>query len=76
MIFAVENELATLPDFDLPTVKKEFIGVLKREALKQRMGELVFRIRQAETEGQSEQARELSGEFNNLTRELSKYHAQ
>jgi len=74
LLFAVDNELNAFPDWSLRDMKQQFLGNFKLEALKENMNRLSMRIRQAEYIGRIEEAKVLSGEFNNLTRELSKYH--
>lgn len=75
LIFAVENELELLELSDLEAVKKQFLGRLKLETLKQKMKDLTARIARAEAEQAAEEVKTLTGEFNNLTRQLAKYHA-
>lgn len=74
LIFAVENELLSMPDANALALKKEFSLQLKELILKEEMQRLAGAIKQAEVAGQSEVVRTLSGEFNNLTKTLQKYH--
>lgn len=74
LLFALENELSFDPDVNLEEMKKQFLAELKVETTKRKMQELAHRIQQAEVGGRGEEARSLSSEFNNLTRELAKYH--
>lgn len=73
LVFAVENELAFLEDMGLPEVKREFFLALKAESLKRHMKEVSARIRTAEQLGKLDEAKTLSGQFNDLVKELSKY---
>ena len=73
LIFGVENELSQLEDWNIDAVKREFVRGLKQETLKRRMRELSGRIQLAESEGRRQEASELSGEFNNLSKELNSF---
>ncbi|MDP3993610.1 MAG: DNA primase [bacterium] len=76
LLFAVDNELNAFPDWSLQDMKQQFLGNFKLEILKEHMNRISMRIKQAEHVGRMEEAKVLSGEFNNLTRELAKYHAR
>lgn len=73
LIFGLENELALMTDVKVEDLKKQFLNDLKFVGIKRRMQELGVRIRQAEGAGRAEELKNLSLEFNNLTREISKY---
>lgn len=74
LIFAVENELSVVADWNLENIKKDFFGALKEDALKRQMQEVSRAIRAAEAQGQTDEARTLSLEFNNLSKEFIKYN--
>ncbi len=74
LVFAVENELELLGLTDLEEVKRQFLGRLKLETLKQKMKDLAARIARAEAQKAYKEVKTLTGEFYNLTRELAKYH--
>lgn len=75
LVFALENELSISVDWKIEDLKKQFLGELKLSTTKQKMQQLWARIQQAEVSGRMEEAKTLSTEFNNLSRELAKYHA-
>ncbi len=74
LIFAVENELSFGPEWNLEDLQKQFLGALKEASLKRQMQMLTQQIKQAELRGRLKEAKLLSSEFNNLTRELAKYY--
>lgn len=76
LIFAAENELSLAGDSEAANLSRQFLTDLKLSTVKRKMSELAFRIRQAEQIGRREEAKILSTEFNKLTGELAKYHAQ
>ncbi|TSA45224.1 DNA primase [bacterium] len=76
LAFAVENELSTIADWKLDEVQKQFLGSLRLENVKRQMTTLTSRIKQAENLGHWQEVKDLSGEFNNLSKELAKYHIQ
>jgi len=76
LVFAVENELSALPEWNLEDAKPQFLGGFRHHLLKKKMRTLTTLIRQAETTGRMDEAKVLTVEFNNLSRDLAKYHAQ
>ena len=73
LVFGIENELAQIQEWDLGSVKKEFIASLKQEILRRQMKDLTHKIQLAESEGRQDVARELSSEHHNLSKELSSF---
>lgn len=76
LVFALENEIALTPGWNMEFLKKNFIGQFHFEALRRRMQTLTAEIRSAESAGHAEQVKNLSLEFNHLSQELSKFHVE
>ena len=74
LMFAVENELAAMPERAPHELGKEFLDLLRGLQLRDAMKSLEMKIKQAESGGRADEARALSGQFNNLARELKDYH--
>ncbi|MDP3741344.1 MAG: DNA primase [bacterium] len=73
LIFAIENELSFLEDWKLEDLKKSFFGEFKLEVLKRKLRELASRIKIAEQIGKLQEAKILTVEFNNLSKDLAGY---
>ena len=74
LMFGLENEISLASNWDVEAFRKVYISRLRFETLKRKMQELSGRIRQAEQSGKFEEVKNLSLQFNNLARELSKFH--
>ena len=74
LLFGLENELALSPDIPIQELKKQFVSELKLLTTRRKMNELVNRIKAAEQIGRSEEVRNLTSEFNNLSMELAKFN--
>lgn len=73
LIFGLENELSLSSDWKVQDLARQFVGDLKFVGIKKKMQELGMRIKQAEGAGKDDEVRTLSAEFNNLTKEMSKF---
>ena len=76
LVFALENEIALTPGWNLELLKKNFFGQFHLESIRRRMQILSAQIKMAEAEGRKEQVQSLSLEFNHLSAQLSKFYIQ
>ena len=76
LVFALENEIALTPGWNLESLKKTFLSQFHLEAIRRRMLILTAQIKNAEAAGKKELVKSLSFEFNNLATQLSKFHIQ